>query len=667
MAETPTVGGFLTDEWTRFWQGYAKLTPEEQFKEEQRRAKLRARTGQQNTVSLPGWNDVIHLEPRLVPTTAQKDEYYAARRQHRDANLPPEVIDAIESRRAAAGRIASSTAPGYAQAFGQMLTAIDNVQDFTTTVATLGRLALWPAISTLDAALPRFAAEGWARTVFGATPQAAENIARLAANQAASDAYLAARAATLSEYATAARLGLERSSLLTAGREAAELAAAAAWRATFREVGIKAAAGIGSRVLGRLIPGLGWILLIGDLLNLLTWLGMSSMIGYAAACFGIPRGLAAAAPVVAMRGIPSVGPCGVKGHVAKLGDLNPFSRVSRGRRALRVGQGAPGLGAILETLQTTDQAFGVGISFGAIVGAFTEGAYAAELQSRGESVSVKLPQGTLGTVGVATGLAALQLRSRLLGGVAAAGLLLDVVGRTATAPLKAKHQAAQQLQNAVPLAGTQETFTELEHIEQMVNYYHALDLVGSDLHGVPWQDFLAAQLPLPMSPPRYLDDLTVAIIRERDPELRTLGRWPMPGAPEVVSSTELIEWGRTTIPRAMRDFLEPRRDSAVGMFAGGMYNLLTDQVFTMLEDDPTWLQHQLTPEWRLLYALGETNRLPNVAVDPDALWGWWLDSVNLSEQKALQEIDGASLDKIADAHGVTLIRLEQPYLRLPLQ
>lgn len=667
MAVTDAVGGFFAAEWARFWQGYAQLSPEQQFQLEQQRAKARAKSGQQNTVSLPGWDQVIHISPAYGPTKAERDEYYAALRAKREPNISPEAQAAILTRRDTAARIASSTTPGYAQAWGQMLTAIDNVQDFTTTVATLGRLALYPAISALDAALPRFAAAGWARAVFGATPEAALAAAQVAARTAAADAYLATRAATLAEYAAAAAAGLERSGLIAAGRLAAEEAASVAARAAFRETLARVGAGFGARTLGRLIPGLGWILLAGDLLNLLAWLGQWGIVGYSGICFGVRPALAGAVLPALMRGMPTQGPCGIKGAVTKLGDLNPFSSTARGVRASKLGRATPTLGNLLETFQTTDQLWGRGISFGAIVGAFTEGAYAAELQSRGESVTVRSPQSLLGTAGVATGVVALQTKSRLLGALAAGSLLLDAVGRTATAPLKVKHQAAQQLQQAPLVNGTQETFTEYQHLEQLVNYYHALELIGSDLRGVPWQDFLVSHLPTELTPPRYLDDLTLAIIRERDPELKTLGRFPMEGAPERITSTELLEWGARTIPRAMRDFLEPRRSEAVGMFAGGMYNLLTGKVWALLEDDPNYLQTRWTPEWRVLVALGETNRVANVGADTDDLWAWWIDSVDLAEQKQLQDISGDDLDRIAAKHRVQLIRAEQPYLRLPMQ
>lgn len=123
MARPTSVAGFFEQEWARFWEGYDNLSPDAQLAESLKRAKARAKTGQQNTVSIPGWEDVVHLTPRYEPTTQDRAEYWAARRERRPANLTAEARDAIEARIAIAQRIASSSAPPYANAWAQMLTA----------------------------------------------------------------------------------------------------------------------------------------------------------------------------------------------------------------------------------------------------------------------------------------------------------------------------------------------------------------------------------------------------------------------------------------------------------------------------------------------------------------------------------------------------------------
>jgi len=666
MAVKDDVAGLFEQEWQRFWQGWDALTPEQQELESARRARSRARSGLPNTVSLPGWDDVIHLTPRPTITEADRREYFAAQRERRPSQLAPETAAEIGRRRERAARMASSAAPVYSSAFGQMLTALDNIQDFTTTVATLGRLAIWPAIRALDALTPRFVEAGALRSLFGATPEATRQLARLASEEAASAAYRAERALGLRALEAAAAAGLERSALNLASREAAELAAAAAGRLAFERVLKGAARGIGSRLLGFVIPGLGWVLLAGDLFNLLAWLGTTGMIGYAGACYGRNAALAAGAFPQLTRGLPGLRPCGIKGQASMLGDLNPFAAEKRLGRRAKMARATPSLGNLLEVFQTTDQLYGQGLSFGAIVGAFTEGAYAAELNSRGVPVQVVAPRGTLGVVGVGTGVVALQTKSKALGAFAAGSLLADLVGRTATAPLREKHKAAQVLQNGAAVAGTQETFTEVEHVEAMVNYLVALDLVAADLAGVAWQDFLAAELPVTMAPPVYHDPVTLDLIRELDPELDTLGRWPMPGRPRVVDSSTLAEHFAREIPPALRNFLAPRRDGPVAMFAGGLVNLTTDRVWTMLEGDSRAVESRWAPEYQVLNALGESSRLPNVAVGETALWAWWQDLLELVAQRGDGQLLGEDFDRTAARRGVPLFLVEQPLLHTPL-
>jgi len=666
MAVKDDVSGLFEAEWARFWQGWDALSPEEQIAEAGRRARARSKSGLPNTVSLPGWDDVIHLTPRPTITAADRSAYYAARRAGTLGQLDPELVAEVDRRRERAARAASSAAPPYSAAFGQILTALDNVQDFTTTVATLGRLALWPAIRALDAVTPRFAEAGALRSIFGATPAATQQIARLASQEAASAAFRSTLAESLIGRLAAAASGVEAITLRQAAIEAAEQAARLAGRAAFERALLRGGLGIGARLLGRLIPGLGWILLAGDLFNLLAWLGSWGMAGYAAACFGPRAGAAAAFLPALTSGLPGLRPCGVKAKVSQIGDLNPFAAERRLDRRSRLARATPSLGNLLEVFQTTDQMYGVGISFGAIVGAFTEGAYSTELASRGESVQTVAPRGTLGVVGVGGAVAALQTRSKALGAFAASALLLDVVGRTATAPLREKVKAAQILQNGPVLNGTQETFTEVEHVEALINYAVALDLVASDLAGVPWQDFLAPELPVTMAPPVYHDPFTLDFIRELDPGLDTLGRWPMPGGPRVVDSSRLAEHFAREIPGALRNFLAPRRDGPVAMFYGGLVNLVTDKLWAMLEGGPRVMRTRWTPEYRVLTAMGEAARLPNVAVGEEALWGWWLELLELVERRGDGQLLGEDFDRTAAARGVPLFHVPQPYLRISL-
>lgn len=88
-----------------------------------------------------------------------------------------------------------------------------------------------------------------------------------------------------------------------------------------------------------LMPGLGWVLLGSDILNLaniMTWIPFSSN--------------------------------KAKRTIEPLAERNPFHAKAAARRTLKLQRKMPTFGEVLEILQTTDQLFGVGISLGGLMG-----------------------------------------------------------------------------------------------------------------------------------------------------------------------------------------------------------------------------------------------------------------------------------------------------------
>jgi hypothetical protein len=108
------------------------------------------------------------------------------------------------------------------------------------------------------------------------------------------------------------------------------------------------AVSIAPRLLGKAVPVLGWALIGSDILNLANlsvWAG------------------------ALRRGCKSL-----HGQALK---SNPFSAEARAEQALRLKKRTPGFGAILETLQTTDQLFGVGLCLGGLMGLVQDAALKA--------------------------------------------------------------------------------------------------------------------------------------------------------------------------------------------------------------------------------------------------------------------------------------------------
>lgn len=103
------------------------------------------------------------------------------------------------------------------------------------------------------------------------------------------------------------------------------------------------AAKIAPRLMGRLIPGVGWVLMGADILNALNVISWVSFAAKAA-----------------------------KRKVERLGEKNPFHAKAAANRAFRIKRAIPSVGEILEILQTTDQLFGVGLCLGGLMGMVTD-------------------------------------------------------------------------------------------------------------------------------------------------------------------------------------------------------------------------------------------------------------------------------------------------------
>lgn len=93
------------------------------------------------------------------------------------------------------------------------------------------------------------------------------------------------------------------------------------------------------RLLGKLIPGLGWVLLGSDILNLAN---ITAQLTWAVN--------------------------GRKRLIEDLTEKNPFHRKAWANRAAKLKRTWPTFGEILEVAQTTDQMFGIGICLGGIFG-----------------------------------------------------------------------------------------------------------------------------------------------------------------------------------------------------------------------------------------------------------------------------------------------------------
>jgi len=635
------LDGFFTDEWVRFTRGIAKLDPEQQRLAMLTLGQKSLMPGETATINIPGWDEVIKLGPRYQPTTAERSEYYAARRERRAPALSYDAKSSMDYSMALRERIRTSAQPGYAQAWGEILTAVDNVQDFFSTLTTLGRLGLWATEAGLNAFAPGASAAA-AAEAGSAAARAAQQAVAASFERALLDAI--ARGEPVAAYL----LG-DEAALTLARRAAIEAAGKAAFQATFRS----ALLGLGTRAALRILPVVGWALLAADLLNLLSLLGMLAMPAYAALCKGPEDALAAGVPAAVFKQA-------LKRETWTMHSLNPFSRTARASRLARAAGRLPGFSNLLEVAQTTENLFGYGLTLGGLTGMMMESAYAVQRASRGEATSVNF-SGAAGSFtdparAVSTpfgkGLAEL--------GAALHGRLAGQMQTMTYADLVKNQQAARVMGTAPAILGTQETFDDETHLKAMVAYAGALSTLAPIMRGTNWQELAAeladVELTVAWPPSEEVQEWA----RELGYDLEATRRWWWPGAGPTVTGREYVERMAGAIPQATRDFFIPRRNTVEGAFYGLLVNQIAEAVWLFFEEDPEYIKWELTTQARLLSSLAEAGRLVNVRYGEAKIAKFWKDAGAVLEWSGETSLQAEQWDYIAKRNGTPLIRMLPP-------
>jgi hypothetical protein len=635
------LDSFFTDEWQRFTSGVAKLNPEQQRLALAQNHQKSLLPGETATVSIPGWDEIVHIGPRYQPTTAERAEYYQARRENRTPGISQDALTSLQYGSAVRERIRTSAQPGYSQAFGEILTAVDNVQDFFSTLSTLGRVGVWATERGLNALAP------------GAAVELASAAGRAAATAAAEAAALAfdanLRAGLAAGEAVAGRLLADEALRLGAQRATVAAAEKAAYQLAFRT----ALLGLGSRVALRLLPFVGWLLLAADLLNLLNLLGLLALPAYSLLCSGPQEALAAGVPAATFKGA-------LKRETWKMHNLNPFSRQARAKRLAKAARGVPGFGALLEVAQTTDQLFGYGISLGGVVGVLMEGSFAAARVQRGESVRLDTTGLTSSFTDPGRATSTQFGKSMAQLGAELNQRLSSSTSQMTTADLVRLHQAARVMATAPAVLQVQETFDDETHLHTMIAYAAALSTLAPIMRGTGWQDVWADLGTVPVPIVGQPSDDSRAWAADAGVDLDASRGWWFDGNAKVTTAERYALHFAETIPRATRAFLEPRRNTANGALYGALVNEITEALWNFLEEEDDFLKWELSTDARLISSLTEGGRLVNVAVGELALWRMWEDARSVLEKNYATSLTTEMWDMIAKRNGVPLIKLLPP-------
>jgi hypothetical protein len=570
MSLLQTVGGLFTEEYERFVDGVRLLHPDVAEQELRRRHSLTLVPGAPRTVSVPGWDDVIHLTPRMPITDGWRTEYWSARRDRRAPNLAPDVVHELDRRRERVRAMANSATPGYLGGWQQILTALDNVQDFTATVSALGHLALW----TFERLTP----------------------------------------------------ALERVGLRALLRSAPFLA----------------------RIGARFIPGLGLILTVSDLLNLLSFLGQTATPLYALLCGGVRDAVAEAAQLALFgkrrpsfqgldllrRGVPAAGfKRPPKEETWRLMRISPGGRLGRFGYLPRAIGRLPRFSNLIEAVQVTDSLFGVGVSFGGLVGTLSEAAHSAALFSQGTDVRVNAQP--------------------LLGKYAA--IFNEPLGRRSPGELLVTRQASLVLASAPAILSRPEEFDDDTVLLTMAGYTAAMDTVYRFLRGYAWQDTFAQATEDRFAAPLALDAFTVETLAADGVAIPEAAAWAAPGTPAFLTGNEYAEQVGIPAAQAMKQWIEDRRQTPAGTFAAACQTACIEMTLYALEEDEGIIHWQMGTDARLAGSLSEEGLLVDISAPPETLWKFWTAARELIESRGKTYLTAPQWRQLADTHGITLI------------
>ena len=554
------VSGLLINEYGRVTSALSHMSP---LGEEATRASLARRIPDQagtRYINVPGWDDVIRVAPKERLTRQELEAHREARAQGRASPLSTDRLAVHGERIAEMQGRQNSTSPEYAKNWAQMQTAVDNVQDLLSTVATLGRLVINP-------------------------------IARLALHN----------------------VGAETGFLLRAGVMSGRLAS-------------------------RFIPGIGWVLLAADILNLLNLLGTMAFPLYASYCGATFSGIVGAIPSLLLQR-------GLCKKITDRGSYNPFSKQAKYARWQRSVRARPSIFNLLEVAQTSDSLFGVGLSYGGIWGLATDASFAMQQAALGQNVGLSTPTG----------------RKEF------ASAYSDRMQQATRSQLRDYRVASQVLATAPQIARVQEIFTVQEHLAHLIAVTVALDLLRPFIEHPDTDALVAIALTEEWAPPNWSpwsgDDYQTAHGLGTAPT----ATWALPGTPARITGDALCTQTAPEIATAMKELLTPIRDDEAGAFAGALITQIIDRCAVLWSTDEPAVEWETAPDQIILLSLASAGVIPNVRSGEGPLLSFWESARAVLVEKVRRGFTREELRSLLDAAGVKYFLMQHPTEPFPAE
>lgn len=527
-----SVPQFFGEEWNRFTGGVAGLDPIVPGGGYPATAAGVPVPYVDRTITVPGWDQVIKLGPAPVLLPEHWANYFASERTGQPSKNDPAITYRIGQILAMKEAARTSALPGWSRSIGEIMTAIDNVQDLASTLATIGRLAIWAA--------PR--------------------------------------------------------------------------------VGLRA------------VPVVGWIVLAGDILNLMNFFGMVAMPLYALLCSGPREAIAAGIPAAVLK-------AALCREAWTMSRLNPFSRKARAARRLRSMGRLPGFSNLIEVAQVTDSFFGYGLSLGALYGSVMESffAIANDPAHTETTLNTNLLLGSLGQP------------------------YLQKAKQMSPAEVHANRQAVGVVRSAPLLAQHNDLLPDDEHLLHMAVQVGAVSAVAEFFRGGDHEALMRELLPGPWAAPTQRPRNMEYVLRGMTDEDAGIGRWWVDGAPRVLDGERLIPLLAKPVTAGVATFLEPRRNRQDMTFYGAALNQTTDHWWSLIGGDAEALKWSFTPDVLITTTLLVEGLLVRQGEHEGKLWRFWESMRGAVDGVGDRLLERPAILAAERAAGITLMRL------LPIQ
>ncbi len=333
---------------------------------------------------------------------------------------------------------------------------------------------------------------------------------------------------------------------------------------------------LGGAIAPRVVPFLGWILLAGDLLNLVNLLGILAFPLFAWWCGGPKAVLAGGLPQLVMKR-------GLKQKLTSWNANNPWGRAGRLARDRAARRILPEAMKLLEVAQTLDNLYGVGLSYGAIWGLVSDAAYAVVGAGEGKRTIISTP----------TGREELLRRARPL------------TENTSREQARDRRAAAVVLATAPTIARVQEEFTAEFHLRHMLAVSAALSILRPVIEHPAMADCVELAAAVEWSPPTWSPErLAESTVGALAPELPP-AVWALRGSPDRIPGRALLEDTPREIAAALRQLVEPRRNSAEGCALGAVASRIIDRASILLTGRDDAVRFTLTPPHAVAESLAE--------------------------------------------------------------